>query len=200
MQSEFSGPYPTRESITRERIMDACVRGIAQHGLHNLKVKHIIDSSGISRQTLYNHYRNRNDIIRDAFVREGVRVSEACANEITRYASVEDKFVKGMVFMHGALPRNPIMSQIVLHHREFLDVIGLGTVPLDQFGRLCFAAVIEAHPALEPEFAEISELWSRSVLSFLLFEGEKKRSEQELEDYIRRRLAPGLGLARLGIP
>jgi len=195
----FNGPYPSREMISRDRIMDACVRGIAEHGLEGLKVKHIIDGAGISRQTLYNHYRNRDDIIRDAFMREGARISQACAAHIAQYPGVEDKFVKGMLFMYQSLPQNPVLNLIVLHHQEFLEAIGFSVTPLDQFGQLCFAQVVQEHPELKEEFREISELWSRAVLSFLLFEGEDKRSPSELEGFVRRRLVPGLGLRALGI-
>lgn len=191
----FNGPYPSREEITRDRIMDGCIRALADHGLHGLKMKFIIETAGVSRQTLYNHYRNREEVIRDAFVREGIRISRGCAEAITRYEGIEDKFVYGMLWMYQQLPANPLLNQIVLHHEEFLAIVGLDqAIPLEQFGRLCFGEVLEEHPLLAAEFAEISELWSRAVLSFLLFEGEEKRSLAELEGFIRRRLVPGLGL------
>ena len=55
----------------------------------------------------------------------------------------------------------------------------------------------QEHPGLAPDFEEISELCSRAILSFLLFEGRQKKSIVDLEDYVRRRLVPGLGLESL---
>lgn len=191
----YEGPYPSREEITRNRIMDGCIRGLQQHGLQGLKIKHIIEAAGVSRQSLYNHFRNRDEIIREAFNREGIRISARCAEEITRYPDIEDKFVYGMLWMYQQLPANPLLNLIVLHHEECMAIVGLGRhIPMESFGRLCFGAVLEEQPQLADQFAEISELWSRAVLSFLLFEGEEKKSLAQLEGFIRRRLVPGLGL------
>lgn len=195
MRSGFDGPYPTREAVTRDRIMDACIRGIAAHGLKGLKLKHIIEAAGVSKQTVYNHYRNLDAIVLGAFTREGTRISLACAEEIRRYDALEDKFVKGFLFIYENLPNNPVLNQIVLNHKEFLDFIGISQYPMQQFGRLCFGDVLREHPQLAASFNEVAELWSRSVLSFLLFEGETRKSREELEGFVRRRLVPGLGLS-----
>lgn len=194
MKPTFDGPYPTRESITRDKIMDACVRSIAQYGLKGLKLKHIIEAAGISRQTVYNHYRNLDAIVRDAFTREGTRIAEACAEEIRGYTGLEDKFVKGFLFIYENLPKNPVLNQIVLNHKAFLESIGINDFPLEQFGRICYAEVLTEHPQLSGSFSEIAELWSRSVLSFLLFDSDQKKSLEDLEGFVRRRLVPGLGI------
>lgn len=192
---EWQGPYPSREEVTRDRIMDACVRAIAGHGLEGLKLKHIIDQSGLSRQTIYNHYGNRNEIIQAAFTREGITVCQACADVIRPYDSAQEQFVKGFMFMFEALPANPVLRQIIDHHYEFLNVVGLDNYPLQQFGSQCFGEVFAASPRLAASAEEISDFWARSLLSTLLFSGSFEYGEGGLEGYVRRRLLPGLGLS-----
>lgn len=190
---DWHGPYPSREEVTRNRIMDACVRAIADFGLEGLKLKHIIELSGLSRQTIYNYYGNRNEIIQAAFAREGLAVCQACAEIIRQYESMEDKFVKGFVFMYEALPANPVLRQIIDHHYEFLSVVGLDNYPLQAFGSQCFGEVFEASPILAASLEEISDYWARSLLSTLLFSGSFG-GEGGLEGYVRRRLLPGLAI------
>lgn len=183
-----------RELAMRDRIMDGCMQAIAEHGIESLKARHIIEAAGVSRQTVYNHYPSHKAILQATFAREGIRVSLACADAIRAYRSVEDKFVKGMVFMYQQLPRNPVLNLIVQYHHRFLEAIGLEMMPLKEFGRLCFGEVFAAHPKLAQDMEEMSELWARSVLSLFLFDDQANRDPAELEGYIRRRLLPGLGL------
>jgi hypothetical protein len=42
---------------------------------------------------------------------------------------------------------------------------------------------------------EISGLFTRNALSFLTMPSAQKKSRKELKDYVKRRLAPGLGLS-----
>jgi hypothetical protein len=67
-------------------------------------------------------------------------------------------------------------------------------LPFDQFGQLVFGDFFRSHPALAAQAEEISEYWSRNALSFLTFR-TAERSREELENYVRRRLIPGLHLA-----
>lgn len=191
-QPAESGAFSPREQAMRDRIMDGCMQAIAEYGIESLKARHIIECSGVSRQTVYNHYPSHKAILQDTFAREGIRISLACADAIAQYPDVEDKFVKGMVFMYQQLPQNPVLNLIVQYHHGFLDAIGLAMMPLSEFGHLCFGEVFTENPQLADDIEEISELWARSVLSLLLFEEQERRKPAELEAYIRRRLVPGL--------
>jgi len=194
MSFNYSPKYPSQEEITRDRIMDACALGLEQYDLQGLRIKHIIELSGLSKQTVYNHFKNRDEVLLGVFAREGARLSEACANEIRSCEAIDDKFVWGLIFIYEQLPRNPVLAQIISNHHEFLLVLGLQTIPMGRFGRLCFGEVVEEYPALAGEFEEIAEFWGRSVRSLLLFGTELERRRDALEDYVRRRLLPGLHL------
>lgn len=195
MRSELDSSYLRPEAITRERILDGCVSALDSFGLEKLRMKHIIESSGLSKQTIYNHYKNQRAVLLDAYTREGERLSRGCAEQIRAFESLEDKFVMGMVYVHDSLPANPLLREIVTNHAGFLSALNLDAIPLEQFGRLCFSDVIQAHPALAVEFSELADYWSRSVLSLLFFRSTDIRGSEQLIGYIRRRLVPGLNLA-----
>lgn len=196
MSFDFKGPYPSREEITRDRLMDACILAIGQHGLSKLKIKHIVEISGVSRQTLYNYYKNREALIQEAFLREGIKLSEMVIQEIRRYTDLEDKFVKGWLFVYENLPQNPILNLLVDPESALYSIVGLSHYPFEYFGRLCFSEIFEEHPELLDDAADIGELWSRNLMSFLLMKDDE-RSLDDIEAFVRKRLVPGLYLDEL---
>ena len=105
---------------------------------------------------------------------------------------IEDKFVESFLYLLEALPQNPILALMVEPGNEFLSTIRMD-LPFDMFGQVVFGDVFQEHPALGAQAEEISEYWSRNALSFLTFR-TTERSREELEQYVRRRLIPGLRL------
>jgi len=148
----------------------------------------------LARQTVYNYYKNKNEILSAAFEREGVKLAALVAEEIAQYPDVREKFVQGFIYIIEHFPRNPILSQITEPGNIFYGAVGMSHYPFATFGMLAFAEIFEGHPELAKDGEEMSELWIRNVMSFLSMPGPQKKSREELEGFIRRRLVPGLGL------
>ena len=193
-QSEPGQPYPTPEELTRNRLLDAGIACLDRHGLKKTTMRLIAEESGIVRQTVYNYFQNKYDLLSAAFEREGLLLGEETARFIERFDSVDDKFVEGFLYIHDHFPRNPILANVLDPTQNFVARAGLSSVPFAVYGELVFKAVFEEHPYLKPHIEEISELWTRNVLSFLMLPGPRKKTRNELKQFVRRYLLPGIHL------
>lgn len=188
--------YPSLEEINRNKLMDAAVACMNEYPLNKITMQHIAERSGIVRQTVYNYYSNKNELLAATFEREGIKMANAVAEAIKAFATTEDKFVEGFVFVVDNFPRNPILAKVIEPGSDFLATVGHAHYPFAAFGQLAFHEVFAANPALMAQSEEISELWTRNTMSFLSMPGPEQRSHAELAAYVRRRLLPGLGLGR----
>lgn len=184
--------YPSYDEQVRQRLQDAAIACVRELGFNKVSMRHIAERSGLVRQTVYNYYSSKFDLLGEAFLREGTQLAQAIADHIRGIDSIEDQFVEAFLYLLEALPRNPILALMVEPGNEFLSSIRMD-LPFDQFGQLAFGDVFLSHPALGAQAEEISEYWSRNALSFLTFR-TTERSREELELYVRRRLVPGLRL------
>jgi len=71
-------------SEREKNILDAAKRVFTRYGVKRVNMSDLAEEAGVSRQTLYNVYRNKEDIIRaliQAYADDGVAALEAAQNE-----------------------------------------------------------------------------------------------------------------------
>ena len=61
---------------TRDRILDGAAQALARHGLAKLDMADVVDTSGISRGTLYRYFPSRDALLAQLAEREGLRFKE----------------------------------------------------------------------------------------------------------------------------
>ena len=182
------------DELTREKLMDAGIACLSRYGLKKTNMRLIAQESGIVRQTVYNYFSSKYEVLSAAFQREGIRLGEETARHIERFDDAGTKLVEGFLFIHEHFPRNPILAEVLAPGQDFMGTVGLSTVPFALYGELVFHSVFEEHPYLKPDIENISELWIRSVMSFLTLPGPTTRNREQMERYVRRHLLPGVGL------
>lgn len=187
--------YPSHDAQVRQRLQDAAITCVQELGFNKVSMRHIAERSGLVRQTVYNYYSSKFDLLGEAFLREGTQLAVAIAEHIRDIDSIEDQFVEAFLYLLEALPQNPILALMVEPGNEFLSSIRM-ELPFEQFGLLALGDVFRSKPALGAQAEEISEYWSRNALSFLTFR-TTERNREELEHYVRRRLVPGLRLQEI---
>ncbi len=187
--------YPSHDEQVRQRLQDAAIACVRELGLQKVSMRHIAERAGLVRQTVYNYYPNKYDLVGEAFLREGTQLALAIAGHIRGINNIEDQFVEAFLFLVEAMPQNPILALMVEPGSEFLSMIRM-ELPFEQFGLLALGDVFRRHPTLGAQAEEISEYWSRNALSFLTFR-TTERNREELERYVRRRLVPGLRLQEI---
>lgn len=184
----------SRADTMRDKIMDACLLVVAQQGIGAFKIIDVVSQSGISRQSVYNHFKNKNELLEATIAREVLKISELSAIEMNKVTSLEDKFVSGLLCVYQNFPKNPILREVINHHSDFISNINAADFSIEDFGRLCLHPVFEQYPMLASEIKELTEYWSRSILSLLMLPVSNNETLADIERYVRKRLVPGLRL------
>lgn len=192
-----SGTYPSHDELVRARLMDAAIRCVRDMGLAKVGMRHIAEAAGLARQTTYKYYSNKYDILADAFLREGLQYAGQLARHIDSVQGVDEQFVEAFLYVVETLPQNPVLMLLVEPEDGFISHLGISYHPFGLFGQFAFKGIFTAHPALAAQADDISEFWARSALSFLTLSGIRERSRDELAEYVRYRLLPGLHLDAL---
>lgn len=61
--SPVDDPSPREQQLPAERIIEAALGLIAEHGLGGVTMTSVAEAAGVARQTLYNHYRDVDSIV-----------------------------------------------------------------------------------------------------------------------------------------
>jgi len=185
-----------KEELNRQRLMDAAAACIAERGIAKTRMGNIAEQSGMARQTIYNYYSSREELLGATLLREGMGVAEQVAREIRDYESLEDKFVAAFMCGLREFPANPLLSRL-LQDATYRGKVGLTPELFQVAGEASMREIFDAHPEFQEEAGDMIELWVRSLLSFLTSPNIPPKTPDEMERYVRRRLVPGL---LLGLP
>lgn len=79
---------------TRNRILDVALRLFNEQGETNISTNHIADELEISPGNLYYHYRNKDDIIEQLFLRFEERMDQALGAPEGREVTLEDVWLQ----------------------------------------------------------------------------------------------------------
>jgi AcrR family transcriptional regulator len=192
--SLYKNSYPTIEQITRNKLLDAGIRCIDRYGIKKTNIRLIAEESGIARQTVYNYFKNKNELLSQAFQREGEKLGQAAAVHIERFEGAENKFIEAFLFIYENFPKNPILAKVIEPGGDFFSTIGVPDYQYATYGKLVFGQMFEEHPYLKPDADSIAELWIRGIMSFLTMPGPTIKTRDELREFVRCRFLPGLGL------
>ncbi|MGB8329568.1 MAG: TetR/AcrR family transcriptional regulator [Polyangiales bacterium] len=185
---------PPQRTAARERLLEVAAQCVARDGIAGTGIAHVALEAGVSRPTVYRYFKDREELIRSVLLQAGLRLANEVQEQIRGFAEARDKAVEATVFTLRAIRDNPVLRQVwqpalfdagVLH--------GFTQPPSIAFARVAFAEIIEASGWGEDEAAEAMELMLRMILS-LLAAPEPQRTDQELRDFLRRRLVPALSL------
>jgi AcrR family transcriptional regulator len=189
----WSGDSPL-PGAARERLLEAASRCIAQDGLAGLSMAAVAEIAGVSRPTVYRYFADRRALLEATLFYAGRSLANAIGGELRRHASPAEKAIEAVMFVHGKIPRDPVLG--ALWGATLLDAFAIAGITRP-------TAIAWAHHALKDlvqaagwngdQADEAVELMLRMLLS-LLAAPEPRRSEDELRAFLRRRLVPALGL------
>ena len=189
----WCGNPPGDESEARARLCDATLRCIARMGLPKTSMSDIAKEAGVTRPTLYRYFSSKTSAFIAAIDGVALEFAHAVAKHVLRFDTVEERIIEMIVFVVKKFPRHKYLSlaldpecSLVLRERAFSEERPR------ELSRIVIAPVVELRPDLRPEAEEIAEVMSRLAISLILFPGRFKASGEELRDFIRRRLLPGL--------
>jgi AcrR family transcriptional regulator len=192
-KSAWSGNPPKDESEARARLCEATLNCVVRMGLTKTSMSDIAKEAGVTRPTLYKHFNSKTAALIAAIDAVSLEFAHAVAKHVSRLATIEERIIEMILFVVKELPRHKYLSlvlnpecSVVLADRAFSDERPR------ELSRIAIAPVVELRPELRPEGEEIAEVMSRFAISLILFPGRFKKSGENLREFIRQRLLPGL--------
>ena len=187
--------YPSYEDVLKAKIMDAAIVCMTEKGIDKTRIGDIATVMGLSRQTIYNYFANKNVLFDAILSREAITLADRIARHIEKFPALDDKFTQAFLCAVDEIPRNPVLSHLITSGGQFMREVGHSRERMQAFGELVLYQVFATHPELQQDSQEICEFLSRNIISFLVMPDPNPRSPEELEGYVRRRLLPGLGIS-----
>ena len=155
----------------------------------------VAGEAGVSRPTVYRYFADRRTLLEATLFYAGRSLADALGERLRGHASPADKAVEAMLFVHGEIPRNPVLG--ALWSATQLDAFAVaGITRPTAVAWACHALkdLVQTAGWSPDEAQEAVETMLRVLLS-LLTAPEPRRSDADLRAYLARRLVPSLGLA-----
>jgi AcrR family transcriptional regulator/DNA-binding MarR family transcriptional regulator len=100
--------------LQRARILSAVFDVICERGVQNLSIAHVVDRSGVSRRTFYEHFSDRDDCYLAAFDRALARASEQVLVAYRSEGSWRERIRAGLVAFLLFLENEPQMGRVLV--------------------------------------------------------------------------------------
>ncbi len=190
----WDGDPPLR-TAARERLLEVAAHCLARDGIAGTGIAHVALEAGVSRPTVYRYFKDRTELIRSVLLQAGLRLANEVQSHIRELESPGEKIVEATLFTLRAIHKNPVLRQVWQPAMIDITVLRGFTQPASvTFTRVALGEMIEEAGWDEGEANEAMEYMLRIILS-LLAAPEPQRSEQELRQFLFRRLVPALGVS-----
>ncbi|WP_232680383.1 TetR/AcrR family transcriptional regulator [Nocardioides sp. R-C-SC26] len=179
----------------RQRILDAAVRVIAKHGLEKVTVAAVAREAGVSRQTIYTYYSNRDDIVRDAVDDTARQIVDHLHEQCRSAPTAADFMVELTTHAYDAISHSPVIATL-LSALDTTEGRALTMSPaVIAVVRDMHAPLAAYQPDLAERLDEIAETGLRLMVSLLTYPSDVTRDESALRTYIRRVMVPAAGIS-----
>ena len=185
---------PPDRTAARERLLEVAAQCIARDGIVGTGIAHVALEAGVSRPTVYRYFKDREALILSVLLQAGLRLANEVQEHIRAFADPGEKIAEATLFTLQAIRENPVLRQVWQSATVDANVLHGFTQPASiTFARVALSEIIEVTRWDEDQAAESMEFMLRMILS-LLAAPEPHRTEQDLREFLRRRLVPALGL------
>ena len=191
--SLWSGDRPKNDTEAKARLCEAALECIKRSNIDKTTMSDIAKQAGITRPTLYKHFKNKNEIFFAAIDAAALLFAESVVEHAKQFASFEERVIETIVFVVTELPRHRHLSLVLnndcaeaLRKRAFYDEATL------VFTANPAQPLIEVRPDIKGQGIEIAEIMARFAISVILFPGKFTSDYQGLRKLIKKRILPGL--------
>ena len=181
-----------------ERWLDAAESCYTRFGPAKTTVEDVAQAAGVSRATLYRHFKSRDELLLAVVVREAARLAAEAEVLLQRFDDVGSWIVEGMLLCLREIPRRPLLAMLFAP-----EEVGSASRLVLTSERLLEIGADILRPMFEParrrgllrESVEIEALieWVlRILVSYLTVPSHLARSEPELRHLLRVMILPAV--------
>jgi AcrR family transcriptional regulator len=181
-----------------ERWLDAAESCYTRFGPAKTTVEDVAQAAGVSRATLYRHFKSRDELLLAVIVREAARLAAEAEILLRRFDDVGSWIVEGMLLCLREIPRRPLLAALFAP-----EEVGSASRLVLTSERLLEIGADILRPMFEParrrgllrESVEIEALieWVlRILMSFLTVPSHRARTDAELRQLLRVMILPAV--------
>ncbi|WP_329353031.1 TetR/AcrR family transcriptional regulator [Streptomyces sp. NBC_01261] len=199
----WGGRPPASDAEARQRIIDATARCIDRHGVTKTTLSDVAGELGVTRQTVYRHFRRISDIIGAVAAQGAESFVDLMIAHLQGITDPAEAVVEGMVFCVRTIPTEPRLSLLLQlgdtsafgRGATTSDTIAYGAKMLQRFPVDWSAAGIG-----EDDLNGLAEIIMRLLTSLLQHPGEPPQDVTQLRTFLSRWLAPALSRTSASAP
>jgi AcrR family transcriptional regulator len=186
------------EPAANERWLDAAESCYTRFGPAKTTVEDVAQAAGVSRATLYRHFKSRDDLLMAVIVREAGRLAAEAEIHLRRFDDVGSWIVEGMLVCLREIPRRPLLGMLFTP-----EAVGVASRVVLTSERLLEIGADILRPMFEParrrgllrESVQIEALMEwvlRILMSYLTVPSHLARSDAELRHLLRVMMLPAV--------
>ena len=127
-KSLWSGKRPKTELEAKIQLCEAALACIKRRGFEKTTMSDIAHEAGVSRPTLYKHYKSKLDAFFAAIDGVAFGFTQAVVEHARQFASFEERVIESIIYVVTKLPLHPDLSLVLnnecaeaLKERAFSD-------------------------------------------------------------------------------
>jgi AcrR family transcriptional regulator len=182
----------------KERWLDAAESCYTRFGPAKTTVGDVAQAAGVSRATLYRHFKNRDQLLLAVIVRQAGRLAAEAELHLRRFDDVGSWIVEGMVLCLREIPRRPLLAMLFAP-----EEVGMASRLVLSSERLLGIGADILRPMFEParqqgllrESVQIEVLMEwvlRILMSYLTVPSHLARTDAELRQLFGAMILPAL--------
>jgi AcrR family transcriptional regulator len=156
---------------TRERILDAAFTAIVSHGLQRTSLEDVAREAGLSRQTVYRYFANKDALVTAVILREEEGFLERMAAAVEAHTDLRPAMEAGIVAGLTAARDHPLLSRLLATEPEaLLPFLTTGGGPVLSAARPAIEDLLEQrlpHVA-KPTLTRVADATTRLFISYAI--------------------------------
>ncbi|MGA8331954.1 MAG: TetR/AcrR family transcriptional regulator [Mycobacterium sp.] len=178
----------------KAQIVAAASRCLVEFGLDHTSLSAIAREAGVSRQTIYNHFDSRDEIVGEAIECAATQASARIISEARKNSTAAGFVVDLCMSAIEEFRRNPAISPMLLALDDPDRRSRVLTPDVIARAREYLQPILEYLPERAPYLDEMTETYLRFELSLLTIDSANSRSAEAMRGYLHRVLVPALGI------
>lgn len=194
MARGWQGNPPRDDEAARTRIIEAAMTCIDRFGPHKTGLSDVAAELGVTRQTVYRHYRSTDDLLLAVGAAAADEFLDRLAARVGDLDDPADAIVEGIAFTLERLPQEPHLGLLLTAGRSELFLKNVTSAQAMAFGRGMLERMNVDWAAAGYDDAQLDGLveFGLRILQSLVLDPGRKRTRAQLRAYLQRWVAPAV--------